>query len=295
MGLFDFFSGKDDAEAAAAKNAALYQQYGQDAGNIYGTYGTKSIGELGSGLDKATTALGTGSDAQNAALYAGLTGAQGYGELAAGSFAPLSALGDQYGRPVKSYYDALGLNGPEGVTRAQSQFQTGPGYQFAVDEGTRAATNQASKLGIAGSGNTLDAIRGRAQGFADQNYNSYLDRLGSFVNPQLQATAGAASGTAGAYNNLANIYSQGYGGIGNAYGANAGALAGLYTNYGQNQSNVFGNVAQGQAGALRDVTSGTAQGNTNVAQAGQQDSANFWNLLSNLGGAATKAFAPKPA
>jgi hypothetical protein len=295
MGLFDLFSGKDDAEEAAAKNAALYQQYGQQAGNIYGTYGTQAGGALSGALDQSVGALGSGLTNQIDALRTGTTGALDAGRAGVGAYAPLSALGDRYGTAVNSYYDALGLNGPGGVTRAQSQFQTGPGYQFAVDEGTRAATNAASKLGIAGSGNTLDAIRGRAQGFADQNYNSYLDRLGSFVNPQLQATAGAASGIAGANKTLADIYSQGYGGIGNAYGANAGALAGLYTNYGQNQSNVFGNVAQGQAGALRDVTSGTAQGNTNVAQAGQQDSANFWNLLGNLGGAATKAFAPKPA
>lgn len=236
------------------------------------------MGALGSGLTGQVGTLQTGLDKSTAAGQAGVA-----------AYTPLSQLGEQYGRPVSSYYDALGLNGPGGVARVQGQFQTGPGYQFAVDEGTRAATNAASKLGIAGSGNTLDAIRGRAQGFADQNYNQYLDRLGSFVSPQLQATAGAASGTAGANKTLADIYSSGYGGIGSAYGANAGALAGLYTNYGQNQSNIFGNVAQGQAGVARDVTSGQAQGNTSVAQAGMQDSANFWNLLGNLGSAATKA------
>ena len=289
MGLFDFFSGKDDAEEAAAKNAALYQQYGAQAGNIYGTYGTQAGGALSGALDQSVGALGSGLTSQIDALRTGTAGALAAGNAGVAAYNPLSELGAQYGRPVNSYYDALGLNGPGGVSRAQSQFQTGPGYQFAVDEGTRAATNAASKLGIAGSGNTLDAIRGRAQGFADQNYNSYLDRLGSFVNPQLQATSGAATGVAGANKTLADIYSSGYGGIGSAYGANAGALAGLYTNYGQNQSNVFGNVAQGQAGALRDVTSGTAAGNQSVAQAGMQDSANFWNLLGNIGGSAAKA------
>lgn len=294
MGLFDFFSGKDDAEEAAAKNAALYQQYGANANNIYGTYGTQSTGALNTALGQATNELGAGFENQVGALQTGLTGALNAGNAGVAAYAPLSALGEQYGRPVSSYYDALGLNGPGGVARTQAQYQTGPGYQFAVDEGTRAAANAASKLGIAGSGNTLDAIRGRAQGFADQDYTKYLDRLGSFVNPQLQATSGAASGIAGANKTLADIYSQGYGGISSAYGANAGALAGLYTNQGQNLSNIYGNVAQGQAGAARDVTGGLAQGNQSVAQAGMQDASNFWNLLGNIGGAATKAFAPKP-
>jgi len=295
MGLFDLFSGKDDAEEAAAKNAALYQQYGANANNIYGTYGTQSGGALSDALAKSTGAIDTGLTNQVGALQTGLTGSLDAGRAGVAAWNPLSALGEQYGRPVSSYYDALGLNGPGGVARTQAQYQTGPGYQFAVDEGTRAATNAASKLGIAGSGNTLDAIRGRAQGFADQDYTKYLDRLAGFVNPQLQATAGAASGVAGANKTLADIYSTGYGGIGSAYGANSGALAGLYTNYGQNLSNILGNVAQGQAGAARDVTGGTAAGNNSVAQAGMQDASNFWNLLGNLGGAATKAFAPKPA
>lgn len=294
MGLFDFLSGKDDAEEAAAKNAALYQQYGANANNIYNTYGTQAGGALSGALGQATGALGTGLDQQVGAYQTGLAGALGAGNAAVGAYAPLSALGDKYGTAVNSYYDALGLNGPGGVTRAQGQYQTGPGYQFAVDEGTRAVANAASRTGTLGGGNTLDAIRARAQGFADQDYTKYLDRLGSFVNPQLQATSGAASGIAGANQNLANIYNTGYGNIGSAYGQNAGALAGLYTNYGQNQSNIYGNVAQGQAGAQRDVTGGLAQGNQSVAQAGMQDSANFWNLLGNLGGAATKAAFPKP-
>jgi len=294
MGLFDLFSGKDDAEEAAAKNAALYSQYGTQANNIYGTYGTQAGGALSDALAKSTGAIDTGLTNQVGALQTGLTGSLDAGRAGVAAYNPLSDLGAQYGRPVSSYYDALGLNGPGGVARTQAQYQTGPGYQFAVDEGTRAATNAASKLGIAGSGNTLDAIRGRAQGFADQDYTKYLDRLAGFVNPQLQATQGAASGVAGANKTLADIYSTGYGGIGSAYGTNSGALAGLYTNYGQNLSNILGNVAQGQAGVARDVTGGQAQGNQSVAQAGMQDSSNFWNLLGNLGGAATKAFAPKP-
>ena len=57
MGLFDLFSGKDDAEEAAAKNAALYSQYGTQANNIYGTYGTQAGGALSDALAKSTGAI----------------------------------------------------------------------------------------------------------------------------------------------------------------------------------------------------------------------------------------------
>ena len=204
---------------------------------------------------------------------------------AAGAFAPLSALGQNYGRAVGSYYDALGLNGPEGVTRAQGQFTTSPGYQFAVDEATKAAANRAASLGIAGTGNTLDEIRNRAQGFAKQDYGSYLDRLAGFVNPQLAATTAAAQGGANAALTTA-------GQIGGAYTGTGGGLANIYRGTGQDVANVFGNVAQGQTGVLRDVTGGNVQANNLVAQAGMQDASNFWNLLGNLGGAAAKAAFP---
>src|SRR5436190_19110404 len=270
MGLFDFLSGKDDAEEAAAKNAALYQQYGQNANNIYGTYGTTARGDLSTALGQATGALSTGVGQQVGATQTGIDLASGAGKAGVAAWTPLSNLADSYSPAVKSYYDALGLSGPEGNDRAVAQYRTAPGYQFAVDEGTRAAANAASRLGILGSGNTADAIRARAQGFADQDYTKYLDRLGNFVPLQLQATSGAASGIAGANKNLADIYSGGYGNLASIYGQNAGATAGLYTNYGQNVANIAGNVAQGQAGAARDVTGGIAAGNQSVAQAGQQ-------------------------
>ena len=50
MGLFDLFSGKDDAEEAAAKNAALYQQYGQQAAAM-ATLEMKIFGQLVQTLD----------------------------------------------------------------------------------------------------------------------------------------------------------------------------------------------------------------------------------------------------
>lgn len=299
MGIFDAFTGSA-AKDAAAQNAALYQQYGQQAGqllgqagNIYGNAGTTAAGQLADYGGQAKGALQSGVGNANA-LYGQAAGAE---QNAIGAYAPLAALGQKYGAGSNLYMDALGINGPEGVARAQGAFTTGPGYNFQVNEATDAAARNAAKLGLAGSGNALDAIRSRAQGIAGQEYGSYLDRLGGFVNPELQATSGAASGTAQGYNNLAGVYGQ-QAGAANQFGQNQ---ASLLSQLGQNLAGVTGTTAANQAGllgsnvnVLGNVASGQANANQQAAQAAQQGSQNFWNGLLNLGKTAATAAAGVP-
>jgi Chaperone of endosialidase len=282
MGWFDFLSGSDEAEQAAAANRAAAQQgYGltQQAGQ---KYQTGALSELGTGLTQATGALGTGLGSQVDAYNKAIADATAAGKAGVEAYSPLSNLGANYGRAVNRYYDALGLNGPGGGAAAREAFVTSPGYQFQVDEATRAAANKAASLGIAGSGNTLDAIRGRAQGIASGEWGNYLDRLGSFVNPQLAATSGAAAGTAGAYKNLADIATTGGGMLGSAYGTNAAQLAGLYSGGGESRANVLGNVAGIETQGARDLTTGNISANNLVAQAAMQDAANYWGGIGNV-------------
>ena len=78
------------------------------------------------------------------------------------------------------YADAMGLGGEDGVGRAREAFTTGPGYQFAMDQGQQAIERLGSKYGRGNSGNTdLDMLR-YATGFADQNYGDWLTRLGGY-------------------------------------------------------------------------------------------------------------------
>jgi hypothetical protein len=208
-------------------------------------------------------------------------------------YAPLTALGQKYGAGSTLYQDALGINGPEGVARAKAAFTTGPGYDFQVNEATDAAARNAAKLGLAGSGNALDAIRSRAQGIAGQEYGSYLDRLGGFVNPELQATQGAAQGaglSANLYGQEAQLYPQ-----------QAGAQANLLTNLGQSRAGLAGTVAGEQASllgsqvnVLGNVAGGQASANQQAAQAAQQGSQNFWNGLLNLGSSAVRGYFGTP-
>lgn len=284
MGLFDFLSGSDEAEQAAAANRAAAQDAYNRSGNLAGTYQTGALGQLGTGLTSATGALDTGLTNQLGAYNTALTNATGAGQAGIAAYQPLSQLGQQYGTGVTSLLNALGVNGPGAFGTSVDQFRQTPGYQFQQDEAARAAGNKASSLGITGSGNTLQAISDRAGNIADTTFNqNYLQPLSQFINPTLQATAGAASGIAGANQNLANIYQTGGQNIGGAYGTNAAGLAGLYTGAGESGANVLGNVYGGQTQASQNLATGNINANNQIAQAGQQDAANWWNLLGNIG------------
>lgn len=291
MGLFDFLSGSDEAERAAAANRAAAQDAFNRSGNLAGTYQTGALGQIGQGLTSATGALDTGLTGQLGAYNQALSNVAGPTQAALNAYQPLSNLGAQYGTGVTSLLNALGVNGPGAFGTSLEQFRNTPGYQFQQNEAARAAGNKAASLGIAGSGNTLQAISDRAGNIADTTFNqNYIQPLSQFINPTLQATAGAASGIAGVNQGLANIY-QNYGQqVGGAYGANAAAKAGLYTGAGEGGANILGNVYGGQTQASQNLATGNIQANNLVAQAGMQDAANYWNLLGNIGKGATGAY-----
>lgn len=105
----------------------------------------------------------------------------------------------------KMYDNALGLNGSDGNAAATGAFQAGPGYQFAMDQGTQAALRGASAGGMLNSGNTLAALTQFGQGLADQEFGSWLNRLSGQSGQGLQAAGGQAS----SYGGLANLYQTG--------------------------------------------------------------------------------------
>lgn len=141
--------------------------------------------------------------------------------------------------------DALGVNGDAGNTRATDAFHASPGYDWTRSQGIDAVNRSANARGMLGSGNTDADLLKYATGLANQEYGGWLDRLGGYVSPELSATSGAAGGRAAGY----------------------GALSGLSTD-----------VAGKRLGLLNQRTDGQAGANNQIAQAGQQGSANLWGL-----------------
>lgn len=90
-----------------------------------------------------------------------------------------------------SYYDTTytddferGYTGAEVEARVAST----PGYQFQLDQGTKAIERQGAAAGMLGSGNTLTALTNYGQGLAQNFYGLYMDNLSRIVNQGSGAT-----------------------------------------------------------------------------------------------------------
>ena len=134
------------------------------------------------------------------------------------------------------------MNGQSGNDRATSAFQSTPGYDFTLSQGLDAINRRRAAGGMLNSGNAdIDALK-FGTGLADQTFGSYLDRLGGFVSPELQATSGAAAGTSNVDTNLAN----------------------LFQNDATNRIGLTGNYTSGMAGANNLQAAGEAAGGKNL-------------------------------
>jgi hypothetical protein len=204
MGIFDIFTGAPAKDAAAKNSAALAANKAEGTG-ILNTGQTNSLASL----DKA-----------------------------GGYYAPLS---QKYGQGTNLYLDSLGVNGPEGNTRATGAFQAGPGYQYQVQQALDQTNRAAAATGGLQGGNTLAALSDRAGNMANQEYGNWQTRLGGLINPELAATTGQASAEVGKVP---------------VYQGTANSLVGLGTN----------------------TTNGINSQTTQAANAQMAGSANLWNL-----------------
>jgi len=168
--------------------------------------------------------------------------------------------------------DAMGMNGADGRARVQQNFQTGPGFQFAVDTATDAAARAAAKVGRANSGNTLSAVTALGNNLANQEWGNYLNRLQG-IN---QMDSGIASGMSmGDANRRMAMAGQATAGLAGAYGQMANQAYG----YGRDQANMGSQFARDQYGSL------AGEAGLDLGVAGQKNS--IWDnfLNKNLEGA----------
>jgi hypothetical protein len=292
-GFFDTLFGGGAEREAAEKNRALLAQYGQTGNTALDSGLTNSTGAVNTGAGNAAGLLG-----QNTGLYGGLRDAgQGYlntglqGGLTAlqgaqGAYEPLSALAAKYGGGTDMYLNSLGVNGAGGNQAAVDAFQTGPGYQFGLDQGLDAINRRRANSGMLNSGNAdLDAIK-YGTGLANQEYGNWQTKLAGLINPELSATQGAATGVAGIGRDIAALYgADAAARVGLEQGVTAGqagvntnlaqnqvalgnSLAGLYSGDATNRVGLQGNITSGNMGANNTEAAGQAAGAKNLLGAG---------------------------
>jgi hypothetical protein len=153
------------------------------------------------------------------------------------------------------YADALGLNGPEGIARAQASFSAGPGFQFALGQGLEAIGRNANMAGMGAGGNALVEAQRYGQGLAQQEFDKWRQALaqreGMFLPLESSALGNVAQGTAGAA-------LTGGQGAANIYGTTGGRLSDLYSGTGAGAANIYG-------GAGRSLSDLAAGGGRNAA------------------------------
>lgn len=155
--------------------------------------------------DTGKQAAQTAHDARTGGLKKGFNTVKDYygqaGEHYQTALQPWQTIGERGAAGADLYADAAGVNGPEGYARALSSFQTGPGYQFAMDQGLEAIDRRAAGRGMLNSGNTnMDTMR-FAQGLANQEWQNWINSLV----PLMQGEQNAAQGQTGIHGNLANL------------------------------------------------------------------------------------------
>jgi len=177
MGLFDLFSNDSAEKARDFANAGATKGYA-DLSGLYGQ-----------GRDALTSNFGQAGDLWKNLITSYAPGAQAYG-------------------------DAVGANGRDGYTRAKTNFQTDPAYQFQMDQGLQALNRTHAAAGNLNSGNAdADAIK-FGTGLADQSYGSYVSRLLPYFTGQGVATGGASNVATGLGTALNSSF-QGQGGAAN--------------------------------------------------------------------------------
>lgn len=209
MAIWDVFTGKPGKDAAQ-KSRDLQFQMAQAGIGVQQDSLENSLNAIGSGFGNQRTAL-TGARGDVTGAYGDATAALDAGGVNAGNafdrartdiagagdqFIPLAQLGTKYGQGTSLYMDALGINGPEAAARARASFTPSLSYDFTLNQGIDAINRRRNAGGMLASGNADRDAQDYAAGLASRESNSWLDRLGGLVSPELAATGGAATGRA---------------------------------------------------------------------------------------------------
>lgn len=273
MALWDVFTGAPAKEAAGQQRTFLDQTRttgnadilgGLDAARGYITgAGTAANSALGTGYTLGTGAVGAGADQALGYLGSGTTNALGRLDQAGGAYDSLSALGSKYGGATSLALGGLGVNGQPGIDAARGAFQAGPAYNFNLDQGIEAINRRRNAGGMLNSGNADRDAQVFGAGLASNEYDKWMNQLLGFTNPELSATAGAASGQAGvdiAGANLLNQQGINQAGVATQRGA---MLADLGSRFGTGMAD----VSKWQGGTLAGLETGAAGQKVGLATA----------------------------
>lgn len=289
MGFFGSLFGSDQAKAAK-QAAAIQAQTAAKNRKLSEVWTKLSLDDLDSSLDEALGAIDTGAGELRGALGrslnqlgAGERGALSELDQGAAAFQPYSSTGTQALSQIAAF---LGLQGPEAARAALDGFQTSPGFQFRMDQGTQALDRSASARGGLYSGAAGKALTEFGQGLASEEYNNTLARLMELAGMGFQG----ATGIAGIAGDRANTRAKFSGARADALLGTGGAMADIGGNRasailgtGQNRANVRTGGLSAITGANTQQGQAQAGGILGAANARAQGAGNILNTALGLG------------
>ena len=284
MGLFNDFAsifGKSPAKDAAGTVAKANEAAGTGVFDA----SKRSQGDVQSALDAANAGVNGAGQKITDATVAGNSTLQGLLDSANGNFAPGIVSGQQGNTALQNY---VASNPTFHAPTAEEVAQT-PGFQFQLQQGSNAITNQLAGQGLNNSGKALTDLTQYGQGLAGTYYNDAFNRAQQQFQTNQNATLNNLQALIGA-GNTANSQSIA---AGQAFGAPQAENTINAANNNANLQQFLGSLnlgGQENRGAT-DVNSAITGGNffvngANATAAGQLANGQG---LANLLGDASKA------
>jgi hypothetical protein len=175
-----------------------------------------AIGGIVGGIAQASAAK-KAANAQSKAAAADIAFQKETRDIVRGDYAPYRETGTN---ALAGYNYEMGLGDRPEDYRG---FQATPGYQFQLDQGNESINALAGNRGGLMSGRTMQDLASFNQGVANQEYGTYMSRLGGLVDTGAsaagmsgQASQNAAAGVSNALAAKGNAQAAGAIGQGNA-------------------------------------------------------------------------------
>ena len=241
---------------AAANN--VNQAVGTAAGLGYAGI-AQSNSAINNGVNTANNAINSGTNLANQEIAsAGQGQAAVYGDMTSG-LQPYQTAGT---------YGLNKLQSTAGTFNFDStNLQNDPGYQFQLQQGMKALSNQGSAAGLLNSGSTLKAMANYSQGLAGTSYQNAYNRALTTYNTNQQG-----------YQTLANLGTNANSQqiqAGSVYGSQIGQLAGLQSGTNMQGASMLGNTAMQGAGLLSNTAMQGNQWIGNQTMTGANVAGNF--------------------
>lgn len=124
----------------------------------------------------------------------------------------------------------------EGTSNAFNKYLDSTGYNFQMDQGTRAITGSAASKGLLNSGATAKALTTFGQGLGASYFNNYLTQLHDVSNSGLTASGQIGAAGTGGGSSAAGVTASGSNSLASGISGAAGIAANYFGNSGSPQS-----------------------------------------------------------